>query len=453
MQDFRPGRLAGDDESVREHGRLLHRRRPHVDRAVCAVPLQRRPGRPARHDDPAQRRPRPQGGRRGDERKLGPDDGECPGRERVGVASPAKHDASPTTATVPPPTTTPPPTTLPPPSTTTGGAGQVHRDAGDLALDRPVHEQIPVARAAAVVPGPLAARDRLRELLGLEELVVSERLGYQDAYAIYNPSTLADQHPEWILKDARATSSTSRGAAPAARARSTRPTSATRLAAVLHRPLQGPDREGVQGDLRRRRGHGHQRRQRSGQRVAPIDPRTGAPMTDAPGRAISRRSWSSCGRRSRTVEIAHNASGSPAAAITTARTRTSSAADPGRRLINLERGFNDGGLTGGTGNLVGLRVDALHRQRPLVRRARRRPELRERHDRGRVQPGRVLPDQRRKGLREHLLGAARPTGGPATTPTSATRRAADTSGTASGGRDFTGGVVLLNEPGATTKTL
>ena len=158
---------------------------------------------------------------------------------------------------------------------TLGRPRPVHGE--DLALDRPVHQQ-PGARSAAVVSRPLAARGRLLELLGLEELVVPAGVGLpgrvrdlQPRHA-REPASRVDPerrrrqqalHPVGLL----------RGDVPAVRGRHRQPG----LAAVLHRQLQGSlIAKGYKGISRRRRGHGHQRRQRRRSRESPRSTRARA---------------------------------------------------------------------------------------------------------------------------------------------------------------------------------
>ena len=158
-------------------------------------------------------------------------------------------------STAPPPTPSPPPALAP-------SAGRVQfmektSPSTDQYTNNPTPDQ------TAVVPRPLAARDRRRGLLGFEELVVPAGVGLPGRVRDLQPSTLANQHPEWILKDAAGNKlyipwGCSGRHVPAVRGRHRQPG----LAAVLHRPLQGCHRQGLQGHLRRRRGHGHQRRQR-----------------------------------------------------------------------------------------------------------------------------------------------------------------------------------------------
>ena len=123
-------------------------------------------------------------------------------------------------------------------------------------------------------------------------------------------------------------------------------------------------------------------------------------------------------------------------------------------LINLERGVNDPGLTGGTGkwSLQALLAFIDHRQAEghggRLRRHldhRRRPPLR---------PRRLLPDllgprraRQRPGRHAHRLVDR------AMTLTSAPRSPDRYSWNGVLRRDFEGGYTLVNEPGAPTRTL
>ena len=87
----------------------------------------------------------------------------------------------------------------------------------------------------------------------------------------------------------------------------------------------------------------------AGQRVAPIDPRTGQPMTDSQWKEYFAGFMEQLRAALPGVEIAHNAiwfaGGGNHDGTDPFIQRQIRAAD----IINLERGFNDGGMTGGTG--------------------------------------------------------------------------------------------------------
>ena len=213
---------------------------------------------------------------------------------------------------------------------------------------RPFHARRPTPRAR-VDAAPLLAHARLQPVLRLaSRLVPPSAWVYKDLYAIYAGSALADEHPEWILRDA----ARQRALHPvrlraAARARSTPPTSATRTSAPAGSPTRARcSRQGYRGlfvdDVNMtlaRVANGN------GQPVAPIDPRTGAADDGgATGATRWRPSSSRSGRPSRPPRSSTTRSGS-SATTTRAVQRQLLSAD----LVSLERGVNDAGLRGGSG--------------------------------------------------------------------------------------------------------
>ena len=173
---------------------------------------------------------------------------------------------------------------------------------------------------------------------------------YQDAYAIYNPGTLANQHPEWILKDAAGNKlyipwGCSGGTCPQYAADIGSPgwrqyfiDSCKSLIAKGYKGIHVDD---VDMDINAGNG--------AGERVAPIDPRTGQPMTDSQWKEYFAGFMEQLRAALPGVEIAHNAiwfaGGGNHDGTDPFIQRQIRAAD----IINLERGFNDGGMTGGTG--------------------------------------------------------------------------------------------------------
>ncbi len=173
---------------------------------------------------------------------------------------------------------------------------------------------------------------------------------YQDAYAIYNPSTLANQHPEWILKDTAGNKlfipwGCSGGTCPQYAADIGSPGwrqyFIDRCKAAIAKGYKGLHLDDVDMDINAGNG--------AGQKVAPIDPRTGQPMTDSQWKEYFAQFMEQVRAALPGVEIAQNAiwfaGGGNHDGMDPFIQRQIRAAD----MINLERGFNDGGLTGGTG--------------------------------------------------------------------------------------------------------
>lgn len=356
-------------------------------------------------------------------------------------------------AAPPPPTTTSPPTTTPPPSTTTGGAGQLSLMLATSSSTDPYTNN----------PSPDQQqwmRDHWTRALVYSTYWDSRTQwfpngwGYLDAYALYRTSTLATQHPEWILKDAAGTNlylpwGCSGGVCPQYAADIGNPSwrqyyisQAQRLAGLGYKGIFVDD---VDMDINTGDG--------AGAHVAPIDPRTGQEMTDSAWKDYFASFMEALRAALPGIEIVHNsvwfAGGGAHDATNPSIVRQVRAAD----VVNIERGFNDGGLTGGTGPWS---VYALMRYIDNV------------HSYG----ARVILQSYANNVTAaeyNLAGYFLVNNGHDYVSTSfGTLQGQwwsgyDTNlGEAKGARylwngvwrrDFSGGFVLLNEPGATTKTL
>jgi hypothetical protein len=277
---------------------------------------------------------------------------------------------------------------------------------------------------------------------------------YEDAYAIYNPSTLASQHPEWILKDASGNKlyipwGCSNGTCPQYAADIGNPGWRQYFIdlckAVIAKGYKGLHIDDV--NMGMTVGNG------AGQDVAPIDPRTGEPMTDDAWKSYFAEFMEQLRAALPGVEIAHNAvwfaGGGQHDGTNPYVAREIRSAD----FINLERGFNDGGLTGGTGSWS---VFALMRFIDNVHSAG-----------GHIVVQGYAGDlaSAEYNLAAYLLisdGRDLVSSSVASLPGQWWAGYDVDLGAAIGGRylwngvwrrDFTNGVVLLNEPGATTKSL
>ena len=275
---------------------------------------------------------------------------------------------------------------------------------------------------------------------------------YQDAYAIYNPSTLANQHPEWILKDAAGNNlyipwGCSGGTCPQYAADIGSPGwrqyFIDRCKAPIAKGYKGLHVDDVDMDINAGNG--------AGQKVAPIDPRTGQPMTDSQWKGYFAEFMEQLRVALPGVEIAHNAiwfaGGGNHDGTDPFIQRQIRAAD----IINLERGFNDGGMTGGTGTwsvFAFMRyIDNVHSYGSHVV-VRATPPTRPPPSTTWPATSSSTTATTTSAPRLGLPGS----GGRPTTPTSATRRRRYL-WNGVWRRDFTDGIVLLNEPGASTKTL
>ena len=187
---------------------------------------------------------------------------------------------------------------------------------------------------------------------------------YDDAYAIYTESQLATEHPEWILRDAAGDKlyipyGCSGGSCPQYAA------DISNLAYRHHwiENLKEELAHGYRGvfiddvNMNMQVGNGAE------QHVAPIDPATGQPMTEEAWRHYMAQFMAEVRAALPSVEIVHNAiwfaDEHAASANPDIRTELSSA-----DIINLERGANDSGLTGGNGpwslNAFLAYIDQIH---------------------------------------------------------------------------------------------
>jgi hypothetical protein len=197
---------------------------------------------------------------------------------------------------------------------------------------------------------------------------------YQDAYAIYRTSPVATEHPEWILKDGSGNKlyipfGCSGGVCPQYAGDFGNPAfrdwwieSATSKMAKGYRGLFIDD-----VNMEFRVGNG------AGAEIAPRDPRTGATMTEANWRRYMAEFTEQVRHALPGKEIVHNAlwfAGCGAAA-------DSCWSDPHIRrellaadYVELERGLNDAGITGGGGRwgyeTFMARIDWLHGQGKAV---------------------------------------------------------------------------------------
>jgi hypothetical protein len=276
---------------------------------------------------------------------------------------------------------------------------------------------------------------------------------YLDAYAIYNPSDLANQHPDWILKD----SSGNKLFIPYGCYGGTCPQYAADIGSSAWRQyfiskVQSLIAKGYKGvfvddvDMDINVGNGN------GQDVAPVDPRTGQLMTDTVWKSYFADFMEQLRAALPGVEIVHNAVWFAGGGLHDASNpyiaREMKAAD----YIDIERGLNDGGLTGGTGtwSVYALMryVDRVHSYGAHVLYQSYATDVASAeynlagylltNDGGDMvsTTGLGLPDSWWSGYDTNIgdaLGARYLWNGVWR-------------------RDFTGGFVLLNEPGSTTKT-
>ncbi len=172
---------------------------------------------------------------------------------------------------------------------------------------------------------------------------------YKDAYAIYNPSLLATEHPEWIFKDSHgnklyipfgcANGSCTQYAGNIANA-GFRQHWIEEARATLAHGYQGLYIDDVNMEFNVCNGNG--------EHVVPIDPATGQPMTYTAWRAYMAQFMEQIRAAFPGTEIVHNAiwfAAGPARISDPYVDREIDASSG----VYLERGVNDGGLTGGSG--------------------------------------------------------------------------------------------------------
>ncbi len=276
---------------------------------------------------------------------------------------------------------------------------------------------------------------------------------YSDLYAIYTGSSLATQHPEWILRDGSGNKlfipwGCSNGTCPQYAADITNPAFRAdwiaKLKSTLAKGYKGAWIDDVNLELRVGNGHG--------QDVLPYSAALGRTMNAADWRKAMADFTEQVRREIPNHELLHNSiwyAGQGAGREKNADVqRQIASAD----YINLERGVTDGGLTGGNGEWS---LRAVHNFADQV------------HAQGK---GLIIDSyegndaDREYSLANYLLintgkdGVGDMSQGP-----DAWWKGWDADlGTASSGRydwqgvirrDFTGGIVLVNEPGAPNRTI
>ncbi len=197
---------------------------------------------------------------------------------------------------------------------------------------------------------------------------------YQDLYAIYRTSPLATEHPEWILKDAAGNRlyipfGCADGSCPQYAADFGNPAFRSwwiqSAAAKMAKGYRGLFIDDVNMEFRVGNG--------TGAFVAPQDPRTGAAMTEANWRRYMAEFTEQIREALPGKEIVHNAVWHAGCGSTA----YSCWSDPHIRrellaadYIELERGVNDARITGGGGRLgyetFMARIDWLHSQGKAV---------------------------------------------------------------------------------------
>jgi hypothetical protein len=188
---------------------------------------------------------------------------------------------------------------------------------------------------------------------------------YKDVYAIHVGSSLASQHPEWILRDASGAAlyipfGCSGGTCPQYAGDLGNPSFRANWLADA-RATMAAGYKGIFLDdfnMRLQIGNG------SGQLVAPINPRTGQPMTDDLWRGYMADFATEVRQAFPKAELVQNQVyffASPSDPNVVRATRQAS-------YVWIERGFNDSGIVGGSGRygfetLLAF-IDAIHRAGP-----------------------------------------------------------------------------------------
>lgn len=171
---------------------------------------------------------------------------------------------------------------------------------------------------------------------------------YKDLYAVYADDDLAEEHPEWVLRDAAGNRlyipwGCDDGACPQYAGDIGDPAFRAwwieRARQTLAQGYKGLYIDDVNLDMRVSDGHGDD--------AVPIDPRTNAPMTEVAWRAYMAAFVEQIRQALPDTEIVHNAIwyAAPDRQQDPYVRRQIRAAD----WVNLERGVNDSGLTGGHG--------------------------------------------------------------------------------------------------------
>ncbi len=172
---------------------------------------------------------------------------------------------------------------------------------------------------------------------------------YDDSYAIYRGSSLASEHPEWILRDSAGhplyiPSGCSGGSCPQYAGDISNP--AFRHAWIEE--LKGEVAKGYRGvfvddvNMVMEVGNGNE------ESVAPIDRSTGQPMTPEVWRGYMARFMQEVRAQLPGTEIVHNAIWCAAEHAGTANANIRAEIESANYIF-LERGANDSGLTGGEG--------------------------------------------------------------------------------------------------------
>ncbi|MCU1328812.1 MAG: hypothetical protein JWN34_4182 [Bryobacterales bacterium] len=278
---------------------------------------------------------------------------------------------------------------------------------------------------------------------------------YYDSYAIYRGSSVASQHPEWILKDQGGSQlyiqyDCSGGTCPQYAADIGNPAFRSwwisNVITVMNRGYRGIWIDDVNLEFRVSNGYGTF--------VAPWDPRTGAVMTFDNWRRyfaefmeeVRARVPNSAYCSGAPCEITHNSIwyAGPTRTNDAYVKREIAAAD----YINIERGFNDDGLTGGTGDwsvaTLFQFVDTVHNAGRTVNVMDYTPQS----DPVRLEYGLAgyfmisggKDSMTSTGDQDHWWAGYRMDPG---TPTSPRYRWNNL-----WRRDYTGGIVLMNEPNA-----
>jgi len=275
---------------------------------------------------------------------------------------------------------------------------------------------------------------------------------YDDAYAIYQGSSLASQHPDWVLKDANGANlyipyGCSGGSCPQYAGDISNPAFRhnwiAEASAHMAHGYRGLFVDDV--NLEQRTGNG------AGQQVAPIDRATGQPMSASAWRAYMAEFMAEIRGALPNAEIVHNAlwfaDGDAGTNDPSIRREIESA-----NYILLERGVNDSGLTGGSGpwsvNALFSYVDQVHAL-----------------GRGIVMDGAAGdPHGMEYNLASYFLTSSGndAVSGAGQTPSSWWQGWEVNLGEANGARygwknvlrrDFAGGIVLVNPPGAASQTI
>jgi Hypothetical glycosyl hydrolase family 15 len=276
---------------------------------------------------------------------------------------------------------------------------------------------------------------------------------YADAYGIYRGSTVASKHPAWIVRDAAGNRlyipfECAAGSCPLFAADISngawRSYYISKVRAAIAKGYSGVFVDDV--DMWANTSNG------AGQLVAPLDHNTGKPMTDEAWRSYMVRFMEELRAAIPGREITHNsvwyAAGGPAASAQVAQAMRQA------NWVNIEFGVNDKSLGGGTGghSLSSLLayVDAVHALGASID----------------MSGSGSSPHELEYTLGGYFLvnnGSDLVTGGNSQTVTHFWRGWSVSLGEAQGPRArspeglferrFTGGLVYLNEPGASTKTI